>query len=70
MKGIKSGMFEIVDDFDTNTYRVVYAVKIGRSIYILHCFEKKSKRGVSTPKKEIGLIKRRLRRAKEMEESL
>ena len=59
-------MFEIVDDLDTNTYRVVYTVKIGRSIYILHCFQKKSKRGASTPKKEIDLIRQRLRRAKEM----
>ena len=70
IRGIESGVFEIVDNFDTNTYRVVYTVKIGRSIYILHCFQKKSKRGVSTPKKEIDLIKRRLRRAKEMERGL
>ena len=70
MRGIESGVFELVDDFDTNTYRVVYTVNIGPSIYILHCFQKKSKRGVSTPKKEIDLIKRRLRRAKEVEKDL
>ena len=69
-EGIESGVFELVDDFDTNTYRVIYTVNIGRSIYILHCFQKKSKRGVSTPKKEIDLIKRRLRRAKEVEKRL
>lgn len=67
LKGIESGVFEIVDDYDMNTYRAVYAVKVGESIYVLHAFQKKSKRGVKTPKKEVDLIKRRLRRAKEME---
>ena len=67
MRGIESGVFEIIDNYNTDTYRVVYAVKIGRSMYVLHCFQKKSKRGIRTPKKEIDLIKRRLRRAKEME---
>ena len=67
MIGIESGVFEIVDNYGTGTYRAVYTVKIGRSVYVLHCFQKKSKRGIRTPKKEIDLIKRRLRRAKEME---
>ena len=66
MRGIESGVFEIVDDYDTNTYRAVYTVKIGRSLYVLHAFQKKSKRGIATPKQEIDLIKRRLRRAKEL----
>jgi phage-related protein len=66
MRGIESGVFEIVGDYDTNTYRAVYTVKIGRSLYVLHAFQKKSKRGIATPKQEIDLIKRRLRRAKEL----
>ena len=66
MKGLESGVFEIVDDYDTNAYRAVYTVKIGRSLYVLHAFQKKSKRGIATPKKEIDQIKRRLRRAKEL----
>ena len=66
MRGIESGVFEIVDDYDTNTYRAVYTVKIGRSLYVLHAFQKKSKRGIATPKQEIDLMKRRLRRAKEL----
>ncbi|MDE0638738.1 MAG: type II toxin-antitoxin system RelE/ParE family toxin [Candidatus Poribacteria bacterium] len=70
MKGIESGVFELVDTYATDTYRVVYTVKIGRSLYVLHCFQKKSKRGIRTPKKDIDLIKRRLRRAKEMEKEL
>ena len=67
MRGIESGIFEIVDDYDTDTYRAVYTVKVGRSLYILHAFMKKSKRGIRTPKREIDLIRRRLRRAREME---
>ena len=66
MRGIESGVFEIVSDYATNTYRAVYTVKIGRSLYVLHAFQKKSKRGIATPKKDIDLIKRRLRRAKEL----
>ena len=67
MRGIESGVFEIVDDYDSDTYRAVYNVKMGRSLYILHAFMKKSKRGIRTPKREIDLIRRRLRRAREME---
>ena len=70
MVGIESGVFEIVDIYSTDTYRAVYTVKIGQSLYVLHCFQKKSKRGIRTPKKEIDLIKRRLARAKEMESGL
>jgi phage-related protein len=66
MRGIESGVFEIVDDHDTNTYRAVYTVKIGKSLYVLHAFQKKSKRGIATPKQEIDQIKRRLRWAKEL----
>ena len=65
--GIESGVFEIGDDYATDTYRAVYIVKVGRSLYILHAFMKKSKRGIRTPKREIDLIRRRLRRAREME---
>lgn len=67
MTGIDTGVYEIVDNYDTDTYRVVYTVKIGSNIYVLHCYQKKSRRGIRTPKKEIDLIKRRLKRAKEME---
>ena len=66
MKGLGSGVFEIASDHDTNTYRAVYTVKIGEFIYLLHAFQKKSKSGISTPRYEIDLIRRRLRRAKEL----
>ena len=66
LRGLGSGVFEIVGDYDTNAYRAVYTVKIGRILYVLHAFQKKSKSGIATPKKEIDQIKRRLRRAKEL----
>ena len=65
--GVGSGVFEISARYDTNTYRAVYTVKVGENIYVLHVFQKKSTRGIRTPKKEIDLIKQRLKIAREME---
>ncbi|AFY99197.1 type II toxin-antitoxin system RelE/ParE family toxin [Calothrix sp. PCC 6303] len=49
LKGFKgAGVLEIVEDFDTNTYRAVYTVKIADVIYVLHVFQKKSKHGIRT----------------------
>ena len=58
-------MLEIVDDFDGNTYRAVYTVRFAEAVYVLHAFQKKSRRGIATPKAELDLIEQRLRRAKE-----
>ncbi len=63
LKGF-NGVFEIVCDFDRNTYRTVYATKLGDHIYVLHAFQKKSIIGIKTPKHEIELIKIRLQTAK------
>ena len=63
LKGLKPAVMEIVSDYDTNTYRAVYTTKIDEVMYILHCFQKKSKKGIKTPKQEIDLIKQRLREA-------
>ena len=68
-KGVGSGVFEIRADSRTDTYRAMYAVKIGDRVYVLHCFQKKSRRGMKPPKKEVDLIKRRLRMAQELETS-
>ncbi len=62
-KGIASGVFEIVERFQTDTYRAVYAVQIGEHIYVLHAFQKKSKQGIKTPKQDVEMIKRRYREA-------
>ena len=66
-KGVGGGTFEIVTPFDTNTYRTVVAVKIGKNIYVLHAFMKKSKKGIATPKQDVALIKQRLLEAKGIE---
>ena len=57
------GVLEVVDDFDGDTYRAVYTVKFAGVVYVLHAFQKKSKRGIATPQREIDLIKARLKRA-------
>lgn len=68
IKGIGGGatVIEICDDHDGNTYRVMYTVKIGSKLYVLHAFQKKSKKGIETPKPEIEIIKVRLKKAKEL----
>ncbi len=58
-----AGVLEIVDDYQGNTYRAVYTVKIGNIVYVLHAFQKKSTRGIATPKTEIALIRQRLKEA-------
>lgn len=66
LKGFSSaGVLEIVEDHAGNTYRAVYTVKFADAVYVLHAFQKKSKKGSKTPKQEIDLVKQRLKRAKE-----
>lgn len=60
-----ASVLEIVNDFQTDTYRAVYTVQFADAVYVLHAFQKKSKKGVETPKGEIELVKARLRLAKE-----
>ena len=61
LKGFGSGVFELVGDHMSDTYRAAYAVNIGDSIHVLHAFQKKSKQGIKTPKADIDLIRQRLR---------
>jgi phage-related protein len=60
-----AGVVEMVDDYDGNTYRAVYTVKFESAVYVLHAFQKKSHKGIATPKSDIDLIKMRLRQAEE-----
>jgi phage-related protein len=60
-----AGVLEVVDDFDGDTYRAVYTVRFAGVVYVLHAFQKKSRRGVATPRREIMVIEARLRRARE-----
>jgi phage-related protein len=63
LKGIGSGVVELVEDHDGDTYRAIYTVRFETVVYVLHCFKKKSKSGIRTPQSDIELIKRRLRDA-------
>ena len=58
-----ASVLEVVDDFEGDTFRTVYTVKFSGIVYVLHAFQKKSKRGNETPAKEIVLIKQRLKTA-------
>lgn len=62
-----AGVLEIVEDFDGDTYRAVYTVKFARAIYVLHAFQKKSKRRSRTTREDMALIRSRLRWAEELE---
>ncbi len=65
LKGFKgAGVLEIIEDYRTDTYQAVYTVKFAEVVYVLHCFQKKSKNGSGTPKQDIELIERRLKAAK------
>ncbi len=67
-KGVGSGVFEIALRHDGEAYRTVLAVQLGRHIYVLHAFQKKSKKGIATPKPDVDLIKQRYKEAKELAE--
>ncbi len=67
MKGFGgTGVVEIVNSAEGSTYRVVYTTLVKDRICVLHAFKKKSTHGISTPKKEIDLIRARLRDAKNL----
>src|SRR5260370_14433906 len=67
LHGFGPGVLEIVSNYDSDTYRAVYTVYLTHGIYVLHCFQKKSKYGIKTPQKEIDLITRRLNQAIEQD---
>ncbi len=66
LKGIGSGVFEIATRFNTNTYRTVYAVQLGKHVYVLHAFQKKSPTGQKTAKKDLEMIERRYKEARQL----
>ena len=65
-KGVQGGVFEIALRYRTDAFRVVYAVKIGEDIWVIHAFQKKSKTGIKTPQTDIDIIHDRLKRLKEI----
>jgi phage-related protein len=65
-----ASVLEVMEDHDGNTYRAVYTVKFAGIIFVLHAFQKKSKKGIATPKADIDLIKQRLKLAAEQYKQL
>ena len=63
-KGEGPGIFELVEDFRGDTYRVAYTVRFAKAVYVLHCFQKKSPSGIRTAKTDIELIHERLKIAR------
>ena len=65
-KGVGSGVVEIALRYFSDAFRVVLAIHIGSRIYVLHAFQKKSKKGIETPKRDIDLIRKRYTEAQEL----
>jgi phage-related protein len=62
-----ASVLEIVESDPNGTYRCMYTVKFPRGIYVLHAFQKKSRKGIATPKEHIDMVKRRLKQATEID---
>lgn len=65
LRGDLHGLVEVVEDHDGSTYRAVYTTKLAGLVYVLHVFQKRSTHGIAAPKRDLDLIKARLRRARE-----
>jgi phage-related protein len=65
-KGIGSGVIELALRYVSDAYRVVTAVQLGARVYVLHAFQKKSKKGIGTPKRDVDLIRKRYSEAQEL----
>lgn len=59
------GVLEIIERHDGNTYRAVYTVRLASGVFVLHCFQKKAKRGLETPAPDMDMIRKRLRDAEQ-----
>jgi phage-related protein len=65
-----TGVLEVVEDDIGGTYRAVYTVEFEEAVFVLHCFQKKSKRGIATPKKDMNIIRARLKIAEALAKEL
>ena len=64
LKGKVAGAVQLSEDYHGDTYRAVYTVELEGCLYVLHCFQKKSKKGAETPKPDLDLIESRLKTAR------
>jgi phage-related protein len=65
-----AGVLEVVEDDGSGTYRAVYTVKFEQAVFVLHCFQKKSKKGIATPKEDMEIIRARLKVARMIAEEM
>lgn len=65
-----AGVLEVVEDAVGGTYRAVYTVKFAEAVFVLHCFQKKSKSGIATPKADMDIIRSRLKVAEALAQEL
>ncbi len=71
LRGYKgSGVLEVIEDDDNNTYRTVYTVRLSEAVYVLHAFQKKSTTGIKTPKRHMDLVDKRLKMATDIDAEL
>jgi phage-related protein len=66
LKGMGPGVLEVVSDHGSGTFRSVYTVRFANRVFVLNAFQKKSRRGIATPKADIELIRQRLKQATEI----
>ena len=65
-----AGVLEIVENDVGGTYRAVYTVRFAEAVFVLHCFQKKSKRGIATPKEDMDIMRARLKVAEALAKEL
>ena len=65
-----AAVLEVVEDFRSDTFRAVYTVKFAEAVFVLHCFQKKSKSGIATPKADMDIIRARLKVAEVLAQEL
>lgn len=68
LKGLGPGVLEVLADNRGDVYRAVYTVRFSERVYVLHVFQKKSKKGITTPQSDIELVRQRLKRATELDQ--
>lgn len=66
LTGLGAGVWELAIKERGDAYRVVYALQLGDDVWVVHAFQKKSTKGISTPRHEIDVVRDRIKRLKEM----
>lgn len=66
LKGFGSGIWEIALRHQKNAYRTVCVIELDRDVWVLHAFQKKSPKSIKTAKKDLDLVRLRLKRLKEI----